>query len=94
MRLVSGYIFEYGNSCLPILPLYLGLTLSIFIADVFHTVVKASSIIFNLHPQVFADIKIFELERLEADLFSGRNKIYCICYHHSHTEELQGALQY
>ena len=40
----------------------------IFIADVFHTVAKASSIIFNLHWQFFVEEKIFELERLHVQL--------------------------
>ena len=35
-----------------------------FIADVFHTTAKASSIIFDLRRQFFADAKIFELEKL------------------------------
>ena len=40
----------------------------IFIADVFHTVAKASSIIFNLRWQFFVEEKIFELERLHVQL--------------------------
>ena len=40
------------------------LTSIIFIADVFHTIAEASSIIFDLRRQFFADAKIFKLERL------------------------------
>ena len=40
------------------------LTSTIFIANLFHTFAKVSSIIFNLCLQFFADAKIFELERL------------------------------
>ena len=39
-----------------------------FIADVFHTIAEASSIIFDLRRQFFADAKIFELERLPLDM--------------------------
>ena len=46
----------------PILPWYARLTLEIFIADVFHTIAKASSIIFDLRRQKIADVKIFELD--------------------------------
>ena len=35
-----------------------------FIAEVFHTIVEASSIIFDLRRKLFAGAKIFELERL------------------------------
>ena len=35
-----------------------------FIAEVFHSVAKASSIIFNLFQQFFADAKNFEVESL------------------------------
>ena len=38
--------------------------LPIFIANVFYTNVEASSFIFKLHQQFFANAKIFELERL------------------------------
>ena len=51
----------------PILPLYPRLTPRIFIADRFQTIIKASSIIFELCQQIFAEAKIakiFELERL------------------------------
>ena len=35
-----------------------------FIAHLFHTIAEASSIIFDLHWQFFAEAKMFELERL------------------------------
>ena len=35
-----------------------------FIANLFHTIVEVSSIIFDLHLHFFADTKIFELESL------------------------------
>ena len=38
-----------------------------FIADVFHTIAEASSIIFDLRRQFFADAKMFELERLKSE---------------------------
>ena len=47
-----------------ILPSYPRLTSAIFITKVFYTIAKASSIIFDLHLQIFAEAKIFELERL------------------------------
>ena len=49
---------------LPILPSYPRLTLGIFIADVFHTVAKASLIIFE-----FFLFFILEVERLVFDIF-------------------------
>ena len=45
------------------------LTSTTFIADLFHIIAEASSIIFYLHGQFFAIIKIFELERLWNDLY-------------------------
>ena len=42
-----------------ILPSYTRLTLAVFIADMFHTIVPH-----DLPRQVFADAKIFELEKL------------------------------
>ena len=77
-RLVSGYIFEYGNSFTslktyvelpPNLQLYPRLTLGIFIADLFHTIAKASSIIISLHGQFFANTKSFELGRLSYHIY-------------------------
>ena len=38
--------------------------LAIFLADVFHKVPEASSIIFDLRGQFFADAETVELERL------------------------------
>ena len=49
------------------LTLYPRLTPTIFIADVFHTIAEASSIIFHLRQQFFADAKIFGLERLSLE---------------------------
>ena len=54
--------FKTKVELLPILPWYPRLTLEIFIADVFHTIAKASSIIFDLRRQFFAEVKIFELD--------------------------------
>ena len=54
---------------MPILLSYLRLMLGIFIANVFHTIAKTSSIIFYLCQQFFAATKIFELERLPIPLF-------------------------
>ena len=53
-----------------ILPLHPRLRLAIFIADVFHTAANASSVIFNLCQQFFANAKIFELERLNRQFYS------------------------
>ena len=50
-----------------ILPSYPRLRSAIFIAHVFHTIADASSIIFDLRRQFFADAKNFELERLSYD---------------------------
>ena len=47
------------------------LTLGIF-ADVFHTDAEASSIIFDLRRQFFADAKIFELERLQSFMLNSK----------------------
>ena len=47
-----------------ILPSYPRLTSAIFIADVFRTIAMASSIIFYLRREFFADAKSIELERL------------------------------
>ena len=53
---------------LPILLLYPRLTSGIFIANVFHAIAAASSIIFNLCWQFFADAKNRELERLHTSI--------------------------
>ena len=47
---------------------YPTLTPTIFIANMFHTIAEASSIIFNLHRQFFADTKSFESERLQSKI--------------------------
>ena len=49
---------------LAILPLCPTLRLAIFLADVFHEVPEASSIIFDLRGQFFADAETVQLERL------------------------------
>lgn len=54
----------------PILPSYPRLASRIFVA-VLHTVAEASSIIFYLNWQFFADAKIFDLERLSLALETG-----------------------
>ena len=46
-----------------------------FIDDVFHTVAKASSVVFDLRRQFFADAKIFELGRL---YFESRLNLVCL----------------
>ena len=46
---------------LPLCPMF---RLAIFLADVFHKVPEASSIIFDLRGQFFADAETVELERL------------------------------
>ena len=62
----------------------------IFIADMFHTIAKASSIIFNLSQKYFADTKLFELKRMNdmglGGIFSNRaswNKLFSDTGRHS-----------
>ena len=55
-----------------ILPSYPRLRLAIFIANVFYTIAKAGSIIFDLRWKFFANTKILELERLNV-------AILCMC---------------
>ena len=47
--------------------LYPRLMLTIFTADVFHTIAEANSFIFDLNRQFYADKKNFELERLHQE---------------------------
>ena len=53
----------------PILPSYPRLTSRIFIANMFHTIAEASSVIFALCQQFFTDTKSFELERLKSYIY-------------------------
>ena len=71
--------FKTKTELPPILSSYSSLSSGIF-TDVYHAIVDASSIIFNLRRQFFTNAKIFELEQLDItlDVYTKRASQYQI----------------